>query len=93
MHSGHNCLDSIHQCASGVPKLSRHPLHKCHICTEMNPSKTSNKQISEAPIKRFGERFQMDFGFMSTKQDNIVIRSHDGYNCYLLVIDYYTRYL
>ena len=93
MHSGHNCLDYIHQCATGVPKLSRHPFHKCHICNEMNPSKTSNKQVYEAPITRFGERFQMDFGFMSTRQDKNVIRSHDGYNCYLLVIDYFTRYL
>ena len=30
---------------------------------------------------------------MSTKSDNTVIRSHDGYNCYLLVIVYNTRYI
>ena len=93
MHSGHTCLDSIHLCTNGTPKLSRHPMHKCHICAEMNPTKKLNKQMHEAPITRFGERFQMDFGFMSIKTDNTVVRSHDGYNCYLLVIEYYTRYL
>ena len=44
-------------------------------------------------IQRFGDHFQMDFGFMKGKQDNISLRSHDGYNSYLLIIDYYTRYL
>ena len=45
MHSGHNCLDSIHLCTKGTPKLTRHPMHKCHICAEMNPTKKINKQI------------------------------------------------
>ena len=93
MHSDHNCLDSIHLCTKGTPKLTRHPMHKCHICAEINPTKKMNKQIPDVPITGFGERFQMDFGFMSTKSENIVIRSHDGYNCYLLVIEYYTRYI
>ena len=93
MHSGHKCLDSLHLCTTGTPKLTRHRLQNCHICNEMNPIKTSNKVIHDAPISRFGDRFQMDFDFMSTKRDRTILRSHDGYSCYLLIVDYFTRYL
>ena len=44
-------------------------------------------------VLRFGDKFQMDFGFMAGKLDNKIIRSHEGYNCYLLIIDYHTRYI
>ena len=93
MHPGHTCLDYIHKCAKGIPQLSRHRLHNCRICQEMNPQKSLNKKVIEAPIKRFGDRLQMDFGFMSAKTDNRIIRSHDGYNCYLLIVDYFTRFI
>ena len=60
----------------------------------MNIKKTSNKHVTPSShITRFGDRFQMDFGFMKGKTDNISVRSHDGYNSYLLIIDYFTRYL
>ena len=94
MHPGHQCMSTISACAIGVPKLHRHSLHNCRICKEMNIKKTSNKHVTpNLNIQRFGDRFQMDFGFMKGKQDNISSRSHDGYNSYLLIIDYYTRYL
>ena len=59
----------------------------------MNPKKKLNRHTLDVPIHRFAERFQMDFGFMSSKIDNKIVRSHDGYNCYLLIVDYFTRYL
>ena len=65
----------------------------CHICQQMNPQKPLNKTVIEAPVQRFADRFQMDFGFMSTKTDNRIIRLHDGYNCYLLIVNYFTQYL
>ena len=80
MHSGHTCMDSIHLCTNGTPKLARHPMQTCHICAEMNPTKQLNKHTHDAPISRFGERFQLDFGFMSTTTENTVIRSNNGYN-------------
>ena len=45
-------------------------------------------------ITAFGQRFQMDFGFMKGKHGNDNNnRPHDGYNLYLLIVDYHTRYL
>ena len=94
MHPGHKCMDTISACTIGVPKLHRHNLHSCRICKEMNIKKTSNKHLTpNTQISHFGERFQMDFGFMKGKQDNISVRSHDGYNSYLLIVDYFTRYI
>ena len=93
MHPGKHVLNDIHNCTIGIPKLTRHKLHSCHICNEMNPMKSSNKQMQPAPINRFGDRFQMDYGFMAHRNDKRVMRSHDGYNCYLLIIESFTRYL
>ena len=93
MHPGHSVMDSIDKCTSGIPKLHRHPLHKCRLCHEMNITKTTSKDKPTFEIKRFAEQFQMDFGFMSAKVDKQLIKSHDGYNCYLLVVDLFTRYI
>ena len=41
-----------------------------------------------------GQQFHMDYGFLSGKdQNNQIIRSHEGYNSYLLIIDAKTRYM
>ena len=93
MHPGHNVMGSVDKCTAGIPRLHRHPMHKCRICHEMNITKTSSKQASTKPISRFAEQFQMDFGFMSAKDGKELIKSHDGYNCYLLIVDLFTRYL
>ena len=92
MHPGITCMDNLHKCVTGVPHLKRNSLHSCKICNEMNIRKKHNKQNTDKVVTRFAERFQMDYGFMSAKIDNRIIRSHEGYNCYLLIIDYYTRY-
>ena len=93
MHVGQTCMHNIHKCALGVPTLCRHNFHSCSICNEMNITKTSPKGDSHDNISAFGQRFQMDYGFMLGANDTRTnIRSHEGYNCYLLIVDYYTRY-
>ena len=92
MHPGKTCMDAIDKCTSGVPKLTRNNLHSCKICDEMNIRKHFNKESDDQHVLRFADRFQMDFGFMAGKLDSVIVRSHDGYNCYLLIIDYHTRY-
>ena len=93
MHPGHNTMDTIDKCSAGVPNLHRHPMHKCRICHEMNITKTSSKHTPIKQVSRFAEQFQMDFGFMSAKEGRHIIKSHEGYSCYLLIIDLYTRYI
>ena len=68
-------------------------MHNCRISQEMNITKTTSKLNSSVKITRFAEQFQMDFRFMSVKEGNELIKSHDGYNCYLLIVDLFTRYL
>ena len=92
MHPGKVCMETIDKCTTGVPKLSRHNLHSCKVCNEMNLHKHFNRHSDTHHVLRFGDRFQMDFGFMAGKMDNKIIRSHEGYNCYLLIIDFHTRY-
>ena len=93
MHVGHNSMDNLPHCSIGVPILKRHDFHSCKICNEMNVTKSSPKTNSATHITKFGQRFQMDYGFMRGSQDTRTnIRSHEGYNCYLLIVDYFTRY-
>ena len=53
----------------------------------LNPLKTLRGVVLISPLCRvmFAERFQMDFGFMKARSEQQNIRSHDGYNCYLLI--------
>ena len=92
MHAGNTCFANLDKCTHGVPTLKQHDFHSCHICKEMNVKKTSNKTLVETQVTAFGQRFQMDFGFMKARSENRNIRSHDGYNCYLLIVDFHTRY-
>ena len=94
MRPGRTSMEYVDKCAIGVPSLHRHPLHNCRICQEMNITKTTSKTSSHEHVTKFSEQSQMDFGFMSSKnaQQNI-IKSHDGYSCYLLIVDLFTRYL
>ena len=93
MHPGHSCISNIDKCTTGIPHLHHHPLHNCHICHEMNITKTTSKRKPLVLVHTVGEQFQMDFGFISAKENNKLITSLDGYKCYLLVIDLFTRYL
>ena len=93
MHPGETCMSHMDKCTAGVPHLSRHPMHNCRICDEMNVTKKSSRANPPTKITKFGEQFQMDFGFMSAKVNNQLITSHDGYKCYLLIVDIFTMYL
>ena len=93
MHPGATCMTHMEKCTAGVPPLSRHPMHNCRICQEMNITKSSSKIHPKIISTKFGDQFQMDFGFMSAKVDQKLITSHDGYKCYLLIVDLFTRYL
>ena len=93
MHPGHTSMEYVDKCATGVPRLHRHPMHSCRICQEMNVTKTTSKTNTESKVTKFAEQFQMDFGFMSSKTRQEIVQSHDGYKCYLLIIDLFTRYL
>ena len=94
LHAGHATMNTLHKCAHGVPQLKGHDFHSCKVCHEMNITKTTNKKSTVPIVNAFGQRFQMDFGFMKGKHgNNNNIRSHDGYNSYLLIVDYHTRYL
>ena len=94
LHVGHGCMDALHKCIDGAPRLKRHELRSCNICNEMNVTKRNTSHSVDANINAFAQRFQIDFGFMRAQTDNkkISVRSHDGYNSYLLLVDYYTRY-
>ena len=93
MHPGSTCMSNIDKCTAGVPVLHRHPMHNCKICHEMNIAKNTSKLAPKLTVHKFGEQFQMDFGFMSAKVNQQIITSHDGYKCYLLIVDLFTRYL
>ena len=90
MHPGQVCMKYIDKYTKGVPLLVRNSFHQCKICDQMNIKKKSNKKSDESYSFRFGDRFQMDFGFMSAKTDNRIVRSYEGYNCYLLIIEQFT---
>ena len=92
MHPGHTTMEYVDKCATGVPRLHRHPMQSCRICHEMNITKTTSK-LAKNTVSRFAEKFQMDFGFMSARQGKELIKSHEGYTCYLLIVDLFTRYL
>ena len=73
MHPGQVCMKYIDKCTKGVPSLVRNSFHQCKICDEMNIKKNSNKKSDESHSFRFGDKFQMDFGFMSAKTDNRIV--------------------
>ena len=94
LHAGHKSMDYLHKCAHGVPPLRRHDFHSCKICHEMNITKTSDSQLSTPIVTAFGQKFQLDFGFMKAQHgDKTNIRSHEGYNSYVLIVDHFTRYI
>ena len=92
LHPGQTCMDHIHQCVDGVPTLKRHNFHTCPICQEAKISHDYNHHVSPPKADRVGEIFSMDFGFVKGNVDNRLVRSHDGYSSYILIVDHKTRY-
>ena len=92
LHPGQTCMDNLHHCVDGIPNLKRHNFHACPICQESKVEHNYNHHVGPTKAAMVGEIFSMDFGFVKGKVDNRLIRSHDGYNSYLLIIDHKTRY-
>ena len=92
IHPGHTCMDNIHKCVDGIPPLKRHNFHTCPICQESKIAHNYNHHKVPDKAERVGEIFSMDFGFVKGKVDNRLVRSHDGYSSYILIIDHKTRY-
>ena len=92
IHPGKTCMDAIHNCVDGIPSLKRHDFHKCPICQEAKITRKYNHQVDPTKATKVGQVFSMDFGFVKGKVDNRLVRSHDGYSSYILIVDHKTRY-
>ena len=95
LHPSAKVMTHLSACIDGVPpKFEQPPFHHCDICAEAKGTKTKNAMTQDYSKMYIGQQFHMDFGFVSGKdQNNQIIRSHDGYNSYLLIIDAKTRYI
>ena len=102
IHSGQNVLEALPRCVDGVPKnlgQCRHGLYKCACCQSAKSTNCSGNPEEEVKATVPCERLHMDFGFIKAvdneSDDKIsnLIRSYDGYNSYLLIIDKKTRYI
>ena len=52
----------------------------------------NNKDSDNSHILYFADHLKIDFGAMTAKVDNVITRSHEGYNCYLLIVNHHTQY-
>ena len=99
-HAGKFSTDNIAKIADGVPSLqSYNPFFSCDDCTcgkFTNMIKCYNKNPDRATKQ--GYRFNLDYGFVRgdtifKNEDGALLTSKDGYNCYLLIVDKYSRYM
>lgn len=95
LHPSSKVMSNLSNCVDGIPtKLDKPNFHHCEICTEAKGNKNRNANLQDYSNIGIGQQFHMDFGFVSGKDhNNQIIRSHDGYNSYLLIIDAKTRYM
>jgi hypothetical protein len=94
-------LEALPAHANGLPsKFNLHPLrfvdHKIQACLGKQPA---NKTASKSG--RPGQQYFCDFGFIWSSTSNYshpnpatdrIVHSVDGLNCYLLVVDEFSRY-
>ena len=99
-HTGKFATDNIDKVADGVPCLRiRNPFFSCQHCSDgkMTIQKRGyNKDPKRAT--RICRRFNMDYGFVRgndtvKNKEGPLITSNDGYNCYLMIIDEFSRYM
>ena len=90
----------LHKCVEGVPKLnSKNHFHKCSACITSKMTKhKKNFHTNSSPAQKPNERFMMDYGFVRGKfaeknKDGTLITSKNGYNCYLLIQDEYSKHI
>ena len=101
-HSGQNVMEALPRCVDGVPKnlgKCRYGLYKCACCQSAKSTNCTGNPTEDIKAKVPCERFHMDFGFikaLDTESDDKIknlIKSYDGFNSYLLIIDKKTRYI
>ena len=93
LHPSEQVMKKIGECVDGVPKrFQPHQLHHCDTCHQAKSIYRRKKSDENTDPQHIGERFHMDYGFVSGKKDGNLIRSHDGYKAYLLIVDAKTRY-
>ena len=99
-HAGKFVTDNIDKVVDGVPSLrKRNPFFSCWDCSSGKMTqkiKGFNKDPERATVP--GGRFCMDYGFVrgndiTKPDDGPLITSKEGYNCYLLIADEYSRHL
>ena len=93
LHPGQSVMNHMHECTDGIPHLVQPAFHTCDTCQETKGTKTKSKKTQPITPNRVGEQFHMDFGFVHGKHNNRLIRSHDGFDSYLLITDAKSRYL
>ena len=93
MHPGRQTMQYLSACVDGVPpNMARHQFHQCHSCHEAKITTRKHRTVRDSAANHPGERYHMDFGFVSAINNSNIIRSHDNYKAYLLIIDSKTRY-
>ena len=92
IHPGKTCMDALHHCVDGIPSLKRHDFHTCPICQEAKITHNYNHNVDPTKATKVGQIFSMDFGFVKGKVDNRLVRSHESYSSYILIVDHKTRY-
>lgn len=95
LHPSNTVMTHISDCIDGLPnKLDQPNFHHCDICAESKGTKYKNSTVQDYTQMYIGQQFHMDFGFVSGRdQQQQIIRSHDGFNSYLLIVDAKTRYM
>ena len=98
-HPGSTITSKIHLAADGVPNIQacRNQFYKCGPCIRAKMQKTAKSHTTSATQKTtgIGQRFYMDYGFIRGEAENgkkKIITSKDGYNCYLIIVDEFSRY-
>ena len=99
-HAGKYATDHIDKVTDGVPSLrKRSPFFSCNDCSRgkmTSQMKGYNKTPDRAEIP--GGRYHMDYGFVRGKkviksEDGPLVTSKEGFNCYLLIADEFSRHL
>ena len=93
LHPGQMVMNHMQECTDGIPSLNKPAFHTCDTCQETKGTKIKNKHTTNISPTSVGEQFHMDIGFVHGKQNNRIIRSHDGFDSYILITDAKTRYL
>ena len=99
-HTGKFATDHINKVEDGVLCLhARNPFFSCQNCSDGKMT-TKIKGYKKEPDRatQICRRFNMDYGFVRgndtiKNEHGPLITSKNGYNCYLMIVDEYSRYM